>query len=149
MIIAKNSPLKLIDRCLPSIRVEAVPEFGEKVSADTEADPYRDVLISTKQNIEWKPEKKTWSVNLLVECWPEEGWKIPYRFRIEAFGLFQVSEGIVPPEEVERFVGCNAPAVLYGWCRDTLRLLTESGPFKMIELPMIFFVFPKKSRAES
>lgn len=151
MIIAKNSPLKLVGRCLPAIRVEAVPEFSENSQAEGFADHYRDAIITTKQTVEWKPDKKTWSANLYVECWPEESKQIPYRFRIEAFGLFQVTEGVVPPDEVERFVACNAPAVLYGWCRDTLRLLTESGPYRMVELPMVFFTYPKKvlAKAES
>lgn len=135
MIVAKTSPLVLISRFFPVVAVEAMADFDPSI----EETPYKDHPVDVQQNCEWNEEQKSWSVNVAVVCWPDKTSRIPYRYKLQAFGTFAVQDGIVPKLEIERFVACNACGVLYSAIRDMLRTVTAYGPYAQIELPLAFF----------
>jgi preprotein translocase subunit SecB len=130
-----------VNRALTEVRVEASHEFLNRNEADGTS--YEAASLKTEQAVKWVEEKQVWHGEVTLECWPGPEVIVPYRFRLQAIGAFKVREGVVPPEELEKFVSCNVPAVLYASCRDALRFLTMQGPYQAVELPLVFFSVSK------
>lgn len=137
MIAARVSPLVLVNKFVPKLRLEATPGFTSESEFS-----YRDVPITVRQGIRWMEEHEFWGVEVAVECWPSEEVVLPYRYELETFGAFRVQPGVVPDAEHQNFVAVNGSAVLYSWIRELVRANTAVGPFGPVELPLLFFPRP-------
>jgi len=148
VIVAKPSPLVLVSRVIPVVRIEAIQDYQVRENAN---DAYKDHPINLSQKVDWSGEREAWVVQLIVECWPSEPCQLPYRFRLLAVGVFTVQPGIVPESDLEKFVASNGPAVLYSSCREMLRTVTSAGPYSSIELPLAFFTLavPKANQPQN
>lgn len=124
------------------MRVEASQDY-QSFDPGAGKTPYDSVALVTEQSVSWLDVDQVWRAEVRVECWPGPEVVVPYRFRLQAIGGFVVREGVVPPEEVETFVSCNATAVLFASCREALKQLTMQGPYAAVELPLIFFTVSK------
>lgn len=137
MIAARPSPLLLVHKVVPKLRLEAMQGFSGQMDI-----AYSDAPITVRQGIRWLDDHGFWGVDVAVECWPADDVLLPYRFEIATFGAFRVQPGVVPEEQHEVFVAVNGSGVLYSWIRELVRANTAVGPYGAVELPLLFFPRP-------
>jgi len=77
----------------------------------------------------------------------QTGPNVAYHFRIIMVGFFEVSKEYLEkkgPEDTERLVAVNGPAVLYSAAREVLATISARGPYRdeniEILLPTITFI---------
>lgn len=84
-----------------------------------------------------------WQVTLQVSYVGKDKCNVPYSFRIEIVGYFDVAKG-VPKDEMEKFVQVNGSSVLFSSAREILKAAMATGPFNQIVLPAVSFYEPSK-----
>ncbi len=131
---ANRSPLILKGRFITELSVVAVPYDGSAPSDLT----YSNTGISVEHHFSWNEKFSNWNGHITAICWPEVPEGIPYRFRVKAFGVFEVGEEIAEAERI-KFVSINGGSVLLGMVRDAIRNATLEGPYPHVDLPLFFF----------
>lgn len=131
----KLSPLKLISYFCSDI----------SFSANTEFDPSKPVELKIEEfSCSHKVEPvngadRQFQVALRLKHQMSKKSNSPCSYSVELIGFFEIAESY-PPEKQEQAVRVNAPSVLYGIARETVRSITSYGPFTAIVVPTVSFI---------
>lgn len=137
----KPAPLQLLDYWANSIRMAACPGFNPDASTHLDFESIT-VHHSVKQLESPDPEKNgtRWIVGLSIEQGPCDSANIPYTFAVSLQGVVLALPGGPTGEKLERTIGANGPAMLFGAAREMIRAATGRGPHSAVIIPSTNFL---------
>lgn len=129
------SYLLLKNSFVTELRISANPKY--KITQKAILD-FEDLQVESHV---LRPPKEgyDWQVTLQISYAGKAKCNVPYSFRIEIVGHFDVAKGF-PRDEIEKFVRVNGSSVLYSSAREILKGAMSSGPFAQIVLPAVSFM---------
>lgn len=81
------------------------------------------------------------AVELRIDIFKDEEFsEVPFKITVIAEGLFTWSEELSENEDVlKRLLNQNAPAILYGYIRQEIRIMTMNASIPILDIPVMDF----------
>lgn len=135
----KAAPLQLFDYKVLRMQFEANRDFDPQQHATLCFESISAIPSVKKIQEESDNEGSIWEITLHITQSIPADKNIPYEFELFIGGRIFASPTL-KPEDLEKVVNANAPALLYGVAREVVRSATSLGPYAAVILPSTNFI---------
>ena len=119
-----------------------IVESSFKLNREYASEENVDIKFDVATSVQVDPETgEVALVDLKIEIFKEDDFaEVPFKITVIAEGLFKWNEETAKDEKVlESLLNQNAPAILYGYIRQEIRLMTLNAGIPTLDIPVMNF----------